>query len=59
MAMNALGEEANAGRRSASSRSQRPDQPEQTGQSQQQQGDDKAPSLLPGIGGVLKGLFGR
>ena len=63
MAMNTLGEESNAGRRSAGSRSQRADQPEQSSQSPQQPGDSpgqgQAPNLLPGIGGVLKGLFGR
>jgi hypothetical protein len=52
-AMNMLGEEAMAQQRNSNSRTaqrqQNPNAPQ----------DEKQPSLLPDVGGVLKGLFGR
>jgi hypothetical protein len=51
MAMNALGDEVNAANRSSNSRSaQRSQTPRQ---------EEKAPSVVPDVGGLLKGIFGR
>ncbi len=54
VAMNALGEESSGKARSSNSRNAPSDQQQQSGE------ESKAPGLgIPGVGGLLKGLFGR
>ena len=57
MAMTMLGEDARAASQSTNSRNAQPSP--QQGQQPGQQEEEKAQGIMPNVGGILKGIFGR